>query len=275
MSGNSFTHLHLHTEYSLLDGGCAIKKLVKHCKELGMESLAITDHGNMFGATSFYSAAKEAGIKPIIGCEAYIAPGSRFEKDSKGMSEASYHLCLLAENNTGYKNLLKLSTQAYTEGFYYKPRIDKELLAELKDGLICTSACLGGEIPSLILKDRFDEAKAAAEWYLKTFGEERFYIEIQWHCEDQNKVTPILVDLARQVGAQIVATNDVHFLRKDDYRAHQALTCLSTGKTLDDPKKMVYPPELYLRPAQEMREVFARWPEACDNTLKIANMCDL
>ncbi len=275
MSGNSFTHLHLHTEYSLLDGGCAIKKLVKHCKELGMESLAITDHGNMFGATSFYSAAKEAGIKPIIGCEAYIAPGSRFEKDSKGMSEASYHLCLLAENNTGYKNLLKLSTLAYTEGFYYKPRIDKEILSELKDGLICTSACLGGEIPSLILKDRFDEAKAAAEWYLKTFGEERFYIEIQWHCEDQNKVTPMLVDLARQVGAQLVATNDVHFLTKEDYRAHQALTCLSTGKTLDDPKKMVYPPELYLRPAQEMREVFSRWPEACDNTLKIANMCDL
>lgn len=275
MSHNSFTHLHLHTEYSLLDGGCGIKKLVNHCKELGMENLAITDHGNMFGATSFYCAAKDAGIKPIIGCEVYIAPGSRHEKDSKGMSEASYHLCLLAENLQGYQNLLKLASAGYTEGFYYKPRIDKELLTELKDGLICTSACLGGEIPSLLMKDKFDEAKAVAQWYLKTFGEERYFIEIQWHCEDQNKITPLLVDLANQVGAQIVATNDVHFLRKDDYRAHQALTCLSTGKTLDDPKKMVYPQELYLRPAQEMREVFARWPQACDNTMKIAEMCNL
>ncbi len=275
MSANSFTHLHLHTEYSLLDGGCGIKKLVKHCKELGMENLAITDHGNMFGATSFYSAARGAGIKPIVGIEAYIAPGSRFEKDSKGMSEASYHLCLLAENLTGYKNLLKLATIGYTEGFYYKPRIDKEILAELKEGLICTSACLGGEIPSLINQERFDEARESAEWYLKTFGEERFYIEIQWHCEDQNRVTPHLVELANKIGAPLVATNDVHFLKKEDYRAHQALTCLSTGKTMDDPKKMVYPTELYLRPAEEMRETFARWPEACDNTMKIAEMCNL
>ena len=275
MSANSFTHLHLHTEYSLLDGACGVNKLVNHCKELGMENLAISDHGNMFGATSFYCAAKEAGIKPIIGCETYIAPGSRFDKDSKGMSEASYHLLLLAENLQGYQNLLKLTSAGYTEGFYYKPRIDKELLTELKDGIICTSACLGGEIPQLIMKEQFDEAKAVAEWYLKLFGEERYFIEIQWHSEDQNRVTPMLVDLANKVGAQIVATNDVHFLKKEDYRAHQALTCLSTGKTMDDPKKMIYPQELYLRPAQEMRETFARWPEACDNTMKIAEMCNL
>ena len=272
---HGFTHLHVHSEYSLLDGGNPIKKLVARCKEHGMDSVALTDHGNMYGAVAFYSAARAADIKPILGIEAYIAPGSRFDKDARGMSEASYHLVLLAENNTGYRNLLKLSTLAYTEGFYYRPRIDRESLQQHAEGIICLSACLSGEIPKLLEQGNLDQAEQAARWYLDVFGPERFYIEVQHHCEDQNRINPLLVDLAEKVGAPLVATNDVHWLNADDYEAHEALTCISTGKLLDDPNRMKYPRGLYLKSPAEMWEMFPEWPQACANTIEIARRCDV
>jgi len=275
MEDLGFTHLHVHSEYSLLDGAAGINKLVGYCKELGMESLALTDHGNMFGSIAFYQAARGAGIKPIIGMEAYIAPGHRREKEARGISEASFHLLLLAENYQGYRNLLKLASIGYLEGFYYRPRIDREVLESHREGLICTSACMSGEIPTALANGNWDQARDLAEYYLKVFGEERFFIEIQWHSPDQNAVTPMLVDLAGQVGAQIVATNDVHFLSAEDFRAHEVLTCINTGKTLDDEKRMIYPQEVYLKNPAEMRVMFEQWPQACDNTLKIAERCNL
>ncbi|MCK5270023.1 MAG: PHP domain-containing protein, partial [Sedimentisphaerales bacterium] len=272
---NAFTHLHVHSEYSLLDGAAGIKKLVACCKELGMDTIALTDHGNMFGAAAFYQAARAAGIKPILGIEAYIAPGARTEREAKGISDASYHLLLLAENNQGYQNLLKLASIGYLEGFYYRPRIDREVLELYSEGLICTSACLGGEIPTALSMGDMKKAREVAEYYLNLFGPERFFIEIQWHCPDQNAVTPMLVDLARQIGAPLVATNDVHFLKKDDFRAHEVLTCISTGKIIDDEKRMIYPPEVYLKNPAEMRAMFEEWPDACDNTLLIAERCNV
>jgi DNA polymerase III subunit alpha len=272
---NAFTHLHVHSEYSLLDGAAGIKKLVACCKEQGMDTIALTDHGNMFGAAVFYQAARAAGIKPILGIEAYIAPGARTEREAKGISDASYHLLLLAENNQGYQNLLKLASIGYLEGFYYRPRIDREVLELYSDGLICTSACLGGEIPTALSRGDMKKAREIAEYYLNLFGPERFFIEIQWHCPDQNAVTPMLVDLARQIGAPLVATNDVHFLKKDDFRAHEVLTCISTGKIIDDEKRMIYPPEVYLKSSAEMRAMFTEWPDACDNTQLIAERCNV
>ncbi len=274
MTTNNFTHLHVHSEYSLLDGAATVKKLVNQAKKLEMDSMALTDHGNMFGAASFFSAAKSADIKPIIGIEAFIAPGNRREKDSKGISEASNHLILLAKNNQGYKNLLKLSSIGYTEGFYYRPRIDREVLEAHHEGLICTSACLGGEIPSAISSGNMEKARQVTEYYAKLFGED-FFMEIQWHCEDQNVMTPMLVDLANQVGVPLVATNDVHFLEEGDYQAHAALTCISTGKTIDDEKRMKYPPEIFLKNPQQMRSMFPKWQEACDNTQIIADRCNV
>jgi len=275
MPESDFTHIHVHSEYSLLDGAAAIKKLVKQCRDLQMDSLALTDHGNMFGAAAFYNAARAAEIKPIIGMEAYIAPGHRTNKEAKGISEASYHMILLAENNLGYHNLLKLSSIGYLEGFYYKPRIDREVLEQYNEGLICTSACLGGEIPTALARGDMKQARQIAEYYLNLFGPERFFIEIQWHCADQNALTPMLADLADQVGAPLVATNDVHFLTAEDYRAHEALTCISTGKIIEDEKRMKYPPELFLRSPEEMRSLFSRWPQACDNTQWIAQRCNV
>jgi len=275
MRTDSFAHLHVHTEYSLLDGGAAIGKLVGRCRELGMESLAITDHGCMFGVIDFYSQAKAAGVKPILGMEAYIAPGSRRDKDARGISEASYHLVLLAENRQGYQNLLKLSSIGYLEGFYYRPRIDKEVLAQYKEGLICTSACMKGEIPLLLGRGETERAREVAEEYLKLLGEDRFFIEIQHHSPDQNALNPMLADLARRVGAGLVATNDVHFLQADDYHAHEALICIGTGKLLSDDKRMNYPEGLYLKSPREMRDMFSEWPEACENTLRIAQRCQV
>ena len=275
MDAQSFAHLHVHSEYSLLDGAASIKKLVARCKELGMTSVALTDHGNMFGAAEFYTQATNAGIKPILGIEAYIAPGKRTEREAKGIRDAGYHIVLLAENQQGYQHLLKLASIGYLEGFYYRPRIDREVLEQYNDGLICTSACLSGEIPSALLAGDYERAKQSAQWYLDLFGPERFFIEIQHHNADQNTVTPMLVDLAADIGAPLIATNDVHFLREDDYHAHEVLTCISTGKTLDDEKRMRYPEELYLKSPAEMRQLFAKYPGACDNTLRIAERCDV
>ena len=275
MEDSTFTHLHVHSEYSLLDGAARIADLVEHCKQLDMDSIALTDHGNMFGAVAFYNAAIEASVKPIIGIETYIAPGSRFDRDAKGISDASFHLILLAENETGYRNLLKLASIGYLEGFYYRPRIDKEVLEAHKEGLICTSACMGGEVSTALASGRSEDARNAAEYYLKLFGQERFFIELQCHKTEQDSINPLLVDLARQVGAPLVATNDVHFLTADDYHAHEVLTCISTGRTLDDEKRMHYPAELYLKGPGDMRAMFEQWPEACDNTVSIAKRCNV
>lgn len=277
MSGDGFTHLHLHTQYSLLDGAIAFGKLFDRCKELGMESVALTDHGNMFGAVEFYKEAKAAGIKPIIGMEAYIAPGSRFDKSQGKIKDSSYHLILLAENITGYKNLLKLASAAYTEGFYYRPRIDKEILKEYSEGLICTSACISGEIPRHLRGDHIEEAQKALDSYLDIFGKDSFFIEIQHHptIEDSDHVRKMLIDLARKNDVQLIATNDVHFLNEDDYEAHDALTCISTGKIVSDTQRMVYPPSVFLKSQEQMREMFADTPDACDNTMKIAERCNV
>ena len=272
-----FTHLHLHSQYSLLDGAIPFGRLFERCKQLGMDSVAITDHGNLFGAVDFYLQAREAGIKPIIGIEAYIAPQSRFEKKGGGgVKENAYHLILLAQTTAGYKNLLKLGSIGYTEGFYYRPRIDKEILAELNEGLICTSACISGEVAVALARDDMEGARKAAEDYLRIFGPERFFIEIQDHeSSEYGHIRHKLVELARQMGVGLVATNDVHFLDADDHYAHQVLCCISTGKKITDPDRMIYPPDVYFKSGGQMRELFADVPEACDNTMAIAQRCDV
>ncbi len=278
MSDKGFTHLHLHTMYSLLDGAIHPDRLFARCKELGMDSVAITDHGNMFGVVDFYRHGRDAGIKPILGMEGYIAPGSRLDKQGGGgVKENAYHLILLAENTTGYKNLLRLSSIGFTEGFYYRPRIDKEVLAEFHEGLICTTACVAGEVPSALARGDEAAAKAAVEWYLKLFGDKRFFIEVQQHAakDDMPDVRQPLIDLARKMGVGLVATNDVHFLNADDFQAHKALCCISTGKKITDPDAMEYPPDVYLKSPAEMREMFFDVPDACDNTLEIAGRCDV
>jgi DNA polymerase-3 subunit alpha len=276
MADRGFTHLHLHSQYSLLDGAISFEKLFKRCGELGMSAVAMTDHGNMFGAIEFYTAAHKAHIKPIIGIEAYIAPGSRFDKSKSSISEAAYHLILLAENKSGYKNLLKLASIGYTEGFYYRPRIDKEILAQLNEGLICTTACLKGEIGTLLCNGDEAGAKAAAESFLKIFGDKRFFIEVQHHPRsDMPDARKPLADLAKKLGIGVVAANDVHFLNADDAQAHDALCCISTGKNITDPTRLQYPPSVYLKNADEMRAMFEDMPEACDNTTAIAEGCNV
>jgi DNA polymerase-3 subunit alpha len=275
MSNKGFIHLHLHTQYSLLDGAIPFGPLFARCKKLGMDSVAMTDHGNMFGAIEFYIKAKAAGIKPIIGIEAYIAPGSRHDKSKSSISDAAYHLVLLAENNTGYQNLLKLASIGYTEGFYYRPRIDKEVLAQFHEGLICSTACIKGEVTAAVASGDMKAARAVAESYLKIFGPERFFIEIQCHKGEDPNVRAGCIELANEMGIGLVATNDVHFLEADDYEAHNCLTCISTGKLATDPERMVYPPGVYLKSSDEMREMFPEAPESCDNTLAIAARCQV
>ena len=276
MEEKGFAHLHLHTQYSLLDGAIALDKLFKLCGGLNMSAAAITDHGNMFGAVEFYTRAIKADIKPIIGIEAYISPDSRFDRQKSGISAAAFHIILLAENNIGYQNLLKLATIGYTEGFYYRPRIDKEILAELNEGLICSTACLKGEVNALLAKQDEAAARAAAESYLKIFGEDRFFIEIQEH---ENCDIPFVrqagIDLATDMGLGMIVTNDAHFLTADDWEAHDALTCISTGKTVTDENRMQYPKDCFVKSPAEMREMFADIPDACDNTLAIAERCNV
>ena len=277
MAQDSFVHLHVHTHYSLLDGACRIPDLVKRAKQLGMPSLAITDHGCMFGVIEFFNECKKEGIKPILGMEAYMAPGDRRDRSTGGggAGEAAYHLLLLSQNLEGYRNLLKLSTTAYREGFYYKPRIDKEVLREFSSGLVATSACLGGEIPSAFLKRDKAAAKKVAETYLEIFGPDRFFIEVQKHVAEQDIVNPELADLAKRLGCGLVATNDVHFLNKDDHFAHDVLCCISMGRLITDEGRLKYPTELYLKSAQEMRQALGHYDGAIDNTLRIAEMCEL
>src|SRR5438874_530701 len=272
-----FVHLHVHTHYSLLDGACRVDKLIKRTKELGMDSIAITDHGCMYGVVEFFNECKKEGIKPILGMEAYMAPGDRRERSTPGgnAGEAAFHLLLLAQNLEGYKNLIKLSSIAYREGFYYKPRIDKEVLREYSKGLIATSACLGGEISSALLKRDAKNARAAAETYAEIFGPDRFFIEVQKHIKEQDTVNPELAEIARKLGVGLVGTNDVHFLTQDDHFAHDVLCCISMGRLVSDEGRLKYPKELYLKSPDEMVEALGQFDQAIENTMRIAAMCDL
>jgi DNA polymerase-3 subunit alpha len=267
-----FTHLHVHTEYSLLDGMCSISKLVARAKELGMNSLAITDHGVMYGVIEFYQAAKEAGIKPIIGCEIYIATGSRLSKNAGDRN--NYHLLLLAKNQTGYQNLIQLTTKAHLEGFYYKPRVDKELLEQYKEGLVALSACGSGELSQLILNGRYVEAKQAALWYQKTYGD--FYLEIMRHpIPELEAVNKYLVQMGAELNIPIVATNDTHYVNREDASAHDLLLCIGTNTTIHDEKRMKMAGDFfYLKSPQEMAELYKDVPQALENTERIAGMCN-
>jgi len=273
----SFVHLHVHTHYSLLDGASQLEDLFKKCKEFGMTSLAITDHGNMFGAVEFYTKAMAAGIKPIIGYEAYVAPGDRRNKEAKGIEEASYHLLLLAQNLTGYKNLLKLSSLAYLEGFYYRPRIDKEILRQYSEGLICASACLAGEIPDKLMRQDLDGARLVAEEYATLFGEKRFYLEMQDHgIPEQKFVNEQIVALAKRLGVGLIATHDIHYTNQVDSRAHEILLCINTGKKLTDEKRLTFGSnQFYFRSPDEMKAVFKHCPEAIANTVEVAHRCNV
>ncbi|MDD5349035.1 MAG: DNA polymerase III subunit alpha [Chthoniobacteraceae bacterium] len=272
---DSFVHLHLHTEYSTLDGAVRISDLMKKTKEYGMPAVAITDHGVMYGAVDFYNSAHKAGIKPIIGCEVYVAPGSMLEKKAGSAREAAFHLNLLAENEEGYKNLIKLVSLAQLDGMYYKPRIDHELLAKYSKGLIGLSACLKGEIPAAILDDNYAKARDLAGIYRDILGPQNFFLEMQDHgMEAQRKINAAMPRLAKELGLGLVASNDVHFLNREDHEAHDILICIGTGSNVADERRMRYGTELYFKSAAEMRALFADFPEACDNTLLIAERCD-
>ncbi|MBN1943470.1 MAG: DNA polymerase III subunit alpha [Phycisphaerae bacterium] len=273
---DGFVHLHVHSHYSLLDGAAKGGDLLSAAAEMGMKSLALTDHGNLFGAVDFYQSAGKAGVKPILGMEAYISPTTRDDRSMGNPTTACYHLLLLAMNNVGWRNLMRLSSRAYLEGFYYRPRVDRELLAEFHEGLVCTTACLGGEVPSALIAGDSAKAKRIAGEYLDIFGPKRFFIEVQNQgIDEQTRVNPLLVKLAGELGVGLVGTNDVHFLTADCKPSHEVLTCISTGKTLQSGGALEYPPTLYLRPAAEMRDVLKEFPGAADNTLKIAEMCDV
>src|SRR3984885_548019 len=265
MSHADFVHLHLHTEYSLLDGACRLDRLMDRAHELKFSSLAVTDHGVLYGAIEFFQKAREKGIKPIIGCEVYVAPGSRLEKKtSSGMRDVYNHLVLLAKDETGYKNLIKLVSDAHLKGYYYKPRIDKEILAAHKDGLIAMSGCLASEIPDLILKEQVDKARDTVDWFKQTLGAENFFLELQNHgLPEQAKVNRHLIQWAKEFGLKLVATNDVHYVNKSDSHAHDCLICIGTQTQLADTKRMHYEPEqFFLRSAEEMKARFAETPEA-------------
>ena len=272
--GRDFVHLHIHTEYSLLDGACRIDQLMDRVKECGQTAIACTDHGVMYGCVQFYKAAKKAGIKPIIGCEVYVATRTRFDKVNK--IDGNNHLSLLCKNETGYKNLAKLVSAAFIEGFYSKPRVDKQLLEQYHEGLICLSACLAGEIPQAILSGDYERAKASALWYRDLFGEGNYYIELQDHgLEEDNIVLPQLIKLARETGIPMAATNDSHYLRKEDAKMQAILLCIQTGKTMQDADRMEFQTdEFYVKTTDEMYDLFAMVPEACANTQIIADQCN-
>lgn len=271
----AFAHLHVHTEYSLLDGACRINRIASAARQKGMTSLAITDHGVMYGVIDFYRACIKENIKPVIGCEVYVAPHSRFDKTSS--YEKYYHMVLLCENNTGYQNLIKLVSYGFTEGFYSKPRIDDELLEKYHEGLICLSACLAGEIPQKLLDGDYYAAKAKAEYYRDLFGKDNFFIELQDHgIEEQQRIIPNLVRIADEIGVDIVATNDSHYIEKEDSKTHNILLCIQTNRTINDNDRMEFQTnEFYLKTEEEMRELFPKYPQAIENTQKIADRCNV
>ncbi len=274
----SFAHLHVHTEYSLLDGSNKIKECIARVKELGMDSVAITDHGVMFGVIDFYRAAKAEGIKPILGCEVYVAPGSRFDKEAAGSGDDRYyHLVLLAENDTGYHNLMKIVSKGFTEGYYYKPRVDMEVLREFHEGLIALSACLAGEVQRNILRNMYEEGKEAALRYQEIFGEGNFFLELQDHgMQEQKLVDQSLLRMSRETGIELVATNDVHYTYAEDEKPHDMLLCIQTGKKLSDENRMRYEGgQYFIKSEDEMRKLFPYALEALENTQKIADRCNV
>lgn len=272
----SFTHLHLHTQYSLLDGAAVIDKLIPKAKELGMDAIAITDHGAMFGVIEFYRACNDAGIKPIIGCEVYTAARSRTQKDPDKDKQMG-HLVLLAKNNQGYKNLMKIVSKGYTEGFYYKPRVDMEVLRQYSGDIIALSACLAGDVQRKLLDQNYAAAKERALEYLDIFGQGNFYLELQDQgLQEESQILPDMLKLHKETGIPLVATNDVHYVNKEDAKAHDVLLCVQTATNIDDENRMRFPnDEFYLKSEKEMRKLFASIPEACENTQKIADKCNV
>ena len=278
MKFSNFVHLHTHSQYSLLDGACRLDSVIQLAKDFKMPALAITDHGNMFGAIEFYKKATKAGVKPIIGIEAYVAAGSRHDKKASTVyPNGGFHMILLAKNLTGYKNLIKLSSAGYLEGFYHRPRMDKEILKEHSEGLIATSACLMGEVNWHLQRGETEEAVAAARFYLDMFGEGNFFLEIQNHGLEQEKlILPKITAISRETGIPLVATNDCHYLRQQDWEAHDALLCIQTDKKVDDPDRMRYnSDQIYFKSPEEMERTFGDYKEALENTLRIAESCNL
>lgn len=278
MSHAEFVHLHLHTEYSLLDGACRLDKLMDRAHDLKFPAISITDHGVMYGAIDFYQAARNKGLKPIIGCEVYVAPGSRLEKkSSSGGKDVYNHLVLLAKDEIGYKNLVKLISDAHLKGYYYKPRIDKEIFVQHKEGLIALSGCLASEIPEAIAKDQLNHARTAIDWFKQTLGPENFYLELQNHgIPEQAKVNRHLIPWAKEFGLKLVATNDVHYIEKGHSHAHDSLICIGTQSQLSETKRMRYVQEqFFLRSAEEMKAIFHECPEAVQNTLEVAEKCNV
>ena len=273
----NFTHLHVHTEYSLLDGSNKIHEYVARVKELGMNSAAITDHGVMFGCIDFYKAAKAAGIKPILGCEVYVAPGSRFEREQGHSESRYYHLVLLAENNLGYENLMKIVSKGFIDGFYYKPRVDLELLEQYHEGIIALSACLAGEVAKNLSRGFYEEGKKAALRYQEIFGKGNFFLEMQDHgIPEQQRVNQQLLRMHQETGIDLVVTNDVHYTYETDVEAHDILLCVQTGKRLQDEDRMRYEGgQYYVKSPEEMLKLFPYIPEALENTQKIADRCEV
>ena len=273
---SEFVHLHLHSEYSLLDGACRIKDIPARAKECGHTAVAITDHGVMYGVIAFYNECKKQGIKPIIGCEVYVASKSRFEKN-EGRATKYNHLVLLCKNETGYKNLMYMVSKGFTEGFYSKPRIDIELLREHADGLIALSGCLAGKIPTLLLQGEYDNAKAVAKEFSSIFGEDNFYIEIQDHgINEQQQILPSLISLAEECNLPLVATNDCHYLRKNDAQTQAILMCIQTNSSIIDGRPIGFETdEFYYKTTEEMKMLFGRYKGAIENTVKIAEQCNL
>ena len=271
-----FVHLHVHTEYSLLDGACRIKNLAARCRELGQKAVAITDHGVMYGVMPFYQAAKTAGLHPVIGCEVYVAQRTRHDREHR-LDGKSYHLVLLCQNQTGYRNLVKLVSLASLEGFYHKPRVDWELLTQYHEGLICLSGCLAGEIPRLLSEGSYEAAKEKALQYQRLFGQENYYLELQNHgIAEQQRILPLLLRISRETGIPVAATNDAHYIAKKDAAMQDVLLCIQTGKTIQDPDGMHFETqEFYLKSTEEMASLFRDVPEAITNTGKIAARCQV
>jgi DNA polymerase-3 subunit alpha len=278
MQHSDFVHLHVHSEYSLLDGAAQLEKLVDRAKELKFPAIALTDHGNLFGAIDFYNAAMKAGVKPILGCELYVAPGGRKERGSQdGGYEGANHLTVLVRNRTGYKNLVKLVSRAFLEGFYYKPRVDRELLAQHADGLLVLSGCLNSEVSRMLSAGDAAKARETAGWYQEVFGKDHYFMEVQAHgIEEQERVMAETIRIAKSIGAPVVGTNDSHYLENGHSRAHEALLCIQTGTNLQDNGRFRFSTqEFYIKSAEEMARVFADLPEACRNTLAVAERCNL
>ena len=272
----SFVHLHVHSEYSLLDGLSRLPQLVKRAKELGQPAIALTDHGTMFGAVNFYRAAKRAGVKPLIGMEAYLAPRRMQDKEHQH-DQRAFHQLLLAETQIGYRNLLQIATAGQLEGFYYRPRIDKEFLASHNEGLIATTGCMSGEVPRALANRQPEQARKLLDWYFEVFGPDRFFFEVQHHqIPELAPVNQALLELAPRYGARFVATNDVHYVNPDEADLQDILLCIQTGSVRSDPDRMrMTDPSYYLRSAEEMRQLLGEFPGAIDNTLWIAERCEV